>query len=1519
MTLTSPVSFTDKSYIALLSFEEDRGFFLHISYGSHAIEPEKARDIQQLVMGCTLSGEERWQLSASGHSECLLRPDEAGKLYARLLRLLPGTLETEDGAPVQAYWDKHAAAVLAGSTDVATATLYEGDRARYEHEEASFMADVADDLPLESATEVMAASTPLIPYEETTFETDSHTDARWLLEGRLEERDGVGTVMALPMIEIGSIRYPAVELSRRMGSAGAMIRLEDGNHVETDLLRELGLGPMGRMADGTPIERNSRLTPQEIIQRGSERLRGPWEEMIIPELALPDGNGGLYDHFEFLCRWGISGAMLGGVMSQADALGEFIAERIGRFPSCQIALIGRKALLTELRKRWSSMLEPHWQEAQTGKATKSGTDSNRSLTVVPVSLLSQRSAVLPGGVDIAIYLEPDQMTADVSSKMYRAMNKMNARIRLSIFTENEFLDDPHLRTAQTSLLKLFHSVVREYAIADPEHPLTELPPPYTMMVRRAAQPGLPQMARTGGFTELELGTEERGLRIPPRTETMDVPKRVAYSPQWESSASQMQHGDHQYGNQQHDNQQYSNKEDMVIERPPVSSKPAIDHRSKSERMEGLLQELSRQGIHVERPPAFVQPEYQQHPSEVHAPTEYTPHTAYAGAELEMPHTEASTRRLYVPPAVSEPTELKDAWDKWNHPSAGAGLGWRQAANDVATAASSLHPSTEQREIIEIAPAGRTREEQFTDGQSTDVHAVEKNFTDDTTIVGDADIPNLSASLESSFADRDQNVHGTYSDGKTGTHSAHARPDEANGHERHEGQGPILLSRADGISYSIPAPEEPLPRQDELHLKASDLIPKPDVSSSIHRNEQQTPAEQELLSLEPLFDAYPPTTTGTTVFDQPASSGMGRSMSAIQSAEHVFALRAQEMAAQVEEEAEFVPFMSYWPTYESMTWRQKRWYFYWRGEVRQERYPATDLSYIFLLCYEVINGAGWQEPLDGHRLLMNLWRHYRHRFSKLDRYLPPWIVDFAQVHELDESMLELLLQSPRHVPSELTDLEWERLLTASPVNVPMELLPSLLDYDLERSRFYIDEGKEVMNEYIPKVLAAIDAFLDRQQGSRLLGLFRPPVYRENDRYLFRSAVYDSTRHGRTCTVRRLPLTEHVPLREFLTGIVKLTENELRKQLNVNGRLRIQPPVEPEIARLIERYIRRAFTVPEEQAAPRRVEIDPALLERLQADSAVVRDMLTLREEEKEAIRQEHEAEQAYAEWAAAAGQSGASEAVGQDAGQSGVSEAVGQDAGQSGASEAAIQAAVAGAANEAPIAAVRAEAMYPPDEPIDDQNEVIDDYEQRDELAVPGAIHMLDEAEQPLDISESLNINVNNPLAINKQHVSSEYGASVYTEHKPITVQSAQVGQRQDEDFVLEAEPIAYGTGNGNTMQSASSLAEQESSGFVHQTTSSKPDAATTSAARLLDVSELEEEWQECLQAMQTPHIELLAAMLDDADEHALQTVAARYGTMSALLADEINDLAMDHIGDLLLDDGAVMEEYRSLLDAIIMR
>jgi hypothetical protein len=100
-----------------------------------------------------------------------------------------------------------------------------------------------------------------------------------------------------------------------------------------------------------------------------------------------------------------------------------------------------------------------------------------------------------------------------------------------------------------------------------------------------------------------------------------------------------------------------------------------------------------------------------------------------------------------------------------------------------------------------------------------------------------------------------------------------------------------------------------------------------------------------------------------------------------------------------ENATEVPFMCYWPTYDAMTAAQQQWYFYWRDRVRQGEYPETDLSYIFVHAYELLNNIGVRDGADGYRQLRALWLGYRERDrdQKLDNYLPDWMADYAVIN------------------------------------------------------------------------------------------------------------------------------------------------------------------------------------------------------------------------------------------------------------------------------------------------------------------------------------------------------------------------------------------------------------------------------------------------------------------------------------------------------------------------------------------
>lgn len=195
-----------------------------------------------------------------------------------------------------------------------------------------------------------------------------------------------------------------------------------------------------------------------------------------------------------------------------------------------------------------------------------------------------------------------------------------------------------------------------------------------------------------------------------------------------------------------------------------------------------------------------------------------------------------------------------------------------------------------------------------------------------------------------------------------------------------------------------------------------------------------------------------------------------------SREQLFVQKAKELETAVAETAEFVPFQTYWPTYEEMQPRQLKWYLYWRNEVRSGRYPDTDLSYLFIYLYELIHGVGWSEPAEGYTLMERVWQGYRQRYPKLDLYVREWLYDLALVFDLEMPPAEPMAKLPRNLSMELKELEWRRRFTADPLDVSWELLLTLIDYDVEKSRFYLEQGRKELRNYVPKVVSLVDGYL-----------------------------------------------------------------------------------------------------------------------------------------------------------------------------------------------------------------------------------------------------------------------------------------------------------------------------------------------------------------------------------------------------------------------------------------------------------
>lgn len=532
-----------------------------------------------------------------------------------------------------------------------------------------------------------------------------------------------------------------------------------------------------------------------------------------------------------------------------------------------------------------------------------------------------------------------------------------------------------------------------------------------------------------------------------------------------------------------------------------------------------------------------------------------------------------------------------------------------------------------------------------------------------------------------------------------------------------------------------------------------------------------------------------------------------------SREQQFAMRARELAWHVEPEHPFVPFKSYWPTYDNMTSAQYKWYFYWREELRSGRYPDSDLSYLFLYMYELINGIGWSNPAQGYQLLSNVWKAYRERYSKLDAYAREWLFDFSLIHGLNMPVTETYNRIPRSLSSELKELEWLRRFSAQPIMLNWDLLSDLMDYEPDKSRFYQEGGRKDMKAYGPKVIALVDAYLGRTKGKRLMELFRPRE-KKSVRYVFRSAVYDYDIYGRTASVMTLPISEHAPLRHYITQLIRMMENKLRELRGFKGRLR-GIEVEPEIEELVARFLKKEIQPASDDSKEKpEVQIDLTKLRRIQQESDDVRDMLLIDESETVA-KTTTKAE--------------------------------------------------AGARSErqAELSSARSDKSAKPARSA----------KKKQKQGAPLQMDIFELGQAVDDIDESM------------------------------MSESVAVDQEPEQQLAIA---LNVGASNGAITEPTI----EEDKAFT-------PMDAPSRAGVIWHTEHLDEEWRDLAAQLSPVHLEVLYALKSGPDMSALHAAAEGAGSMPALLIDEINDAAMETIGDLLIDGETIVNEYITMLDQLM--
>lgn len=331
----------------------------------------------------------------------------------------------------------------------------------------------------------------------------------------------------------------------------------------------------------------------------------------------------------------------------------------------------------------------------------------------------------------------------------------------------------------------------------------------------------------------------------------------------------------------------------------------------------------------------------------------------------------------------------------------------------------------------------------------------------------------------------------------------------------------------------------------------------------------------------------------------------------------FVTNARQLVGHREKQASFVPFMCYWPTYDSMTPAQRKWYFYWRGQARDGNYIDTDLSYIFVHIYELINNVGVKDAIDGSEQLRRLWMGYRERFPKLDGYLAAWLTDYILANRCGRETIKAHIEAlPPGVGIHEPDPFLGYFVGASPLWMPVALIQALSDYRFDKSKFYLDGNQDLLCRTLPGVLDCVNTHLLGKAGLGVFDLLRPRTVETVKRYLFQGAVYAASSQ-QVAAIATIPYSKHPPLREFMTGLVKHTENRLRELNGYEGRLRGYS-LDPAIQAVVDEFLGfqaktgAATTKSKAEARivlpPPRVVIDMSRVQDLERESDEVRDIL-----------------------------------------------------------------------------------------------------------------------------------------------------------------------------------------------------------------------------------------------------------------------------------------------------------------------
>lgn len=244
----------------------------------------------------------------------------------------------------------------------------------------------------------------------------------------------------------------------------------------------------------------------------------------------------------------------------------------------------------------------------------------------------------------------------------------------------------------------------------------------------------------------------------------------------------------------------------------------------------------------------------------------------------------------------------------------------------------------------------------------------------------------------------------------------------------------------------------------------------------------------------------------------------------------------------------IPFNTYFPTFQTLDPYRRDFYFYWRSEAVKGNFLPTELSYIFLFVYELVNYGFSSDAAFNISMMENLYRQYIYRYPKLENYLPNWMADFLlEAGETELASEWISLDNKEN--KEYRDL---KLYDDSLKSLSMN---SWWKYITERSRSpFLTKHKQKVYNAFKEATFFLHLQYKETSGEGIFEKMFPLQKVGMPRQLYVSCLVERTVSFENLMVERRVFDQNYGL--FLSELMRVCENVVRKQAGEENLLTIR---------------------------------------------------------------------------------------------------------------------------------------------------------------------------------------------------------------------------------------------------------------------------------------------------------------------------------------------------------------------------